>query len=226
MVRYTMKHKKQYLEASKEFQGSSIKDVSKTNSGTKANTSNASVQKPNASRKKRKLLAKMVDMTCFHCREKGHSLAFCPKMKDASEHLKKKSAQNICFRCGSNSHRLNQCPDKTTQELPFATCFVCNGMGHLASKCEKNERGLYPDGGGCRFCGSVRHLQKDCDQRPSSKKSQQEDERAKGVTLGKICMQQGGDDDDYALNLRETKQPQMKQPQPASQKSKPKVVKF
>ncbi len=35
-------------------------------------------------------------------------------------------------------------------------------MGHLASSCQGNERGIYPRGGGCRFCGSKQHLARDC----------------------------------------------------------------
>lgn len=34
--------------------------------------------------------------------------------------------------------------------------------GHLAKACPDNPRGLYPKGGGCRFCGSVEHLKSDC----------------------------------------------------------------
>lgn len=39
---------------------------------------------------------------------------------------------------------------------------MCNETGHLASQCPKNEKGIYPDGGCCRFCGSTRHLARHC----------------------------------------------------------------
>ena len=53
---------------------------------------------------------------------------------------------------------------------PFAVCFVCHQKGHLASACKDNVKGLYPsksndlmaDGGGCKYCGSVKHLARDC----------------------------------------------------------------
>ena len=32
----------------------------------------------------------------------------------------------------------------------------------MAKACPDNPRGLYPKGGGCRFCGSVEHLKSDC----------------------------------------------------------------
>ena len=44
----------------------------------------------------------------------------------------------------------------------FAICFVCNKTGHLSSQCPKNPNGLYPHGGGCRFCGDKYHFVKDC----------------------------------------------------------------
>lgn len=41
-------------------------------------------------------------------------------------------------------------------------CFLCDAKGHLASACPKNERGVYPNGGCCHYCGSVRHLARNC----------------------------------------------------------------
>jgi zinc finger CCHC domain-containing protein 9 len=47
--------------------------------------------------------------------------------------------------------------------LPFASCFVCSGRGHLASSCPQNGgKGVYPNGGSCKLCGETTHLAKDC----------------------------------------------------------------
>jgi hypothetical protein len=51
---------------------------------------------------------------------------------------------------------------KTEGEFPFATCFLCKEKGHLTRSCPKNDHGLYPNGGCCRFCGKTDHLKKDC----------------------------------------------------------------
>ena len=32
----------------------------------------------------------------------------------------------------------------------------------MAKACPDNPKGLYPKGGGCRFCGSVEHLKSEC----------------------------------------------------------------
>ena len=46
--------------------------------------------------------------------------------------------------------------------MKYASCFVCSKRGHVASACPENANGLYPDGGGCRFCGSNQHLARNC----------------------------------------------------------------
>ncbi|KAI8924289.1 hypothetical protein BC831DRAFT_380003, partial [Entophlyctis helioformis] len=109
---------------------------------------------------------------CFLCRQTGHSIKFCPRnaggagaLPDASaDPSANDSGSAICYRCGSSEHPLSKCFKRAdpSNPYPFATCFICKGTGHLASQCEKNDRGLYPNGGGCRFCGSVRHLARDC----------------------------------------------------------------
>ena len=43
-----------------------------------------------------------------------------------------------------------------------SNCYVCKEKGHIASECPKNPNGVYPNGGGCRFCGSNKHFVKDC----------------------------------------------------------------
>lgn len=102
-------------------------------------------------------------------------MAYCP---DKEQH-----ESDICYHCGSTEHRIKECqiPRRggkllTMESLkriiiydPFpgrlwtyATCFVCNYQGHLSGACPKNPHGLYPNGGGCRYCKSNQHLAKDC----------------------------------------------------------------
>jgi zinc finger CCHC domain-containing protein 9 len=71
---------------------------------------------------------------------------------------------------------------------------VCNEEGHLSGQCPKNERGLYPNGGSCRFCEQVDHLAKDC---PITK------EQAGTTVVGTINLDQGADDDDYHIFVTE-----------------------
>ncbi|PJF19340.1 hypothetical protein PSACC_00859 [Paramicrosporidium saccamoebae] len=88
---------------------------------------------------------------CLKCRKRGHSVKYCPA-----------GASSICYNCGSHTHTLKACRQPRSNELPYASCYVCGGTGHLAGQCPKNERGIYPRGGGCRFCGSKQHLARDC----------------------------------------------------------------
>ncbi len=53
--------------------------------------------------------------------------------------------------------------------FPFATCFICKERGHLTRSCPDNPRGLYPQGGGCKQCGSVEHLSANCPERHGGK---------------------------------------------------------
>lgn len=78
----------------------------------------------------------------------------------------------------------------------FATCFVCKETGHLSGQCPKNEKGLYPNGGACRFCGKVDHLAKDC------KLTKQV---VGTIAVGKIDLDQGADDDDFHIFVAEKK---------------------
>ncbi|KAI2806043.1 hypothetical protein BLOT_005054 [Blomia tropicalis] len=36
--------------------------------------------------------------------------------------------------------------------------------GHLTRSCKQNENGVFPKGGKCILCGSIKHLAKDCSQ--------------------------------------------------------------
>ncbi|KAG4083121.1 hypothetical protein H8356DRAFT_968509, partial [Neocallimastix lanati (nom. inval.)] len=133
---------------------------------------------------------------CFFCRKRGHSVANCKdRLKVEGEgDGTNKNGTGICFRCGSTEHTLKNCkaPENV---LPYAQCYVCNQKGHLASQCSQNEKGLYPNGGCCKYCGSVRHLAKDCD--PANKKENEL------IEIGTIDdANQGGDDDDVFTALK------------------------
>ncbi|KGG51437.1 zinc finger CCHC domain-containing protein 9 [Mitosporidium daphniae] len=106
-------------------------------------------------------------------RSRGHMLEECKNNPSASKgkSLKKHNAV-VCYRCGSTEHSLKSCNQEikvsqsnSSENLPFAECFVCGEKGHLSGKCPKNPNGLYPNGGGCRFCGDNRHYVKDCPNR-------------------------------------------------------------
>jgi Zinc knuckle len=68
------------------------------------------------------------------------------------------------FRCGSSQHTLSKCrkPVDKANSLPFASCFICKGTGHLASACPQNDKGVYPNGGCCKLCSKTDHLARNC----------------------------------------------------------------
>ena len=68
----------------------------------------------------------------------------------------------VCYKCGATDHTAKRCRQRGATGFAFATCFVCGETGHLAGQCPKNDHGLYPYGGGCKFCGSVNHYARDC----------------------------------------------------------------
>lgn len=98
------------------------------------------------------------DKICFNCREPGHDMRNCPKVKKDTEH-----GTGICFKCGSTEHSMHECRVRLPPgQFPYAKCFICNESGHLSKQCPDNARGLYAYGGCCHECGSVEHYKKDC----------------------------------------------------------------
>ena len=165
-------------------------------------------EKYTAIAKDRQLKKQQKELTCFRCRQKGHSIQYCTNAAavniddidndaadhtsgildtDPSEHatIKKKKSKSptvapvCCYRCGSTEHNLASCPNHssnndrmknskavTALELPFATCFICQERGHIASQCQKNEHGIYVQGTGqCKYCQSKYHRGSQCPDR-------------------------------------------------------------
>lgn len=120
---------------------------------------------------------------CYNCRLPGHNAADCPSLGGGGTEIDgaaicppvTSGGTVLCYKCGSTEHPLKFCPKRHRGDrsvLPYATCFVCNEKGHLASGCPKNTTGIYVNGGSCRTCGSQQHLGKDC---PEKKKKRRKD---------------------------------------------------
>ena len=144
---------------------------------------------------------------CLNCKKKGHILADCPDGK--AEGIKSSSGivstERICYNCGSYDHALRTCrkPRDPKGKLPFASCFVCKGTGHISRDCPNNENGLYPNGGGCLECDSKFHFAKDCPTKAEKRLVEEEEEemKAKEEEMNPKIQQKrealGGDDDDF-----------------------------
>lgn len=71
----------------------------------------------------------------------------------------------------------------------------------MAKACPDNPKGLYPNGGGCRFCGSVEHLKSEC---PRKVQKDAKDE-IKVTTIGKRGIEEEEDDRPVVKKIKEKK---------------------
>ncbi|KAG5188118.1 hypothetical protein JKP88DRAFT_206822 [Tribonema minus] len=174
---------------------------------------------------------------CLGCRGKGHLIKDCKKATA-------RAASVVCYRCGSTEHTLKGCPEEARARdkravTTFATCFVCGERGHLSAACAQNARGIYPKGGCCKICESVRHLASDCPERGTKRDrfAQQAAVPAAAAAAGggggSIQQPKGkkivfGDEDAFDLGEGEEGGGggEGAQPPPAKKQKKAKVVKF
>ncbi|KAH9002149.1 hypothetical protein EDB86DRAFT_369956 [Lactarius hatsudake] len=149
-------------------------------------------------RRLKRKVERCANTTCFACREVGHSAKDCPSVLPGTGDGATKNPIGICYRCGSRKHNLVRCrkPPEPDGSLPFASCFVCSGRGHLASSCpDNNGKGVYPNGGSCKLCGETTHLAKDCTLRTKT------DGGAAATLLG-TGREAGADEDDFHMIRR------------------------
>lgn len=134
-------------------------------------------------RKEELLFRRQLAKLCFKCRQPGHRVSDCPQMlEDSSEPI------GICFKCGSTEHFSSACTVQTSKdnEFPYAKCFICKQQGHLSRKCPRNDKGVYPKGGHCNFCGAIDHFKKECPEmeKNKSKTSDESEVAADIVSIG------------------------------------------
>ena len=127
------------------------------NSSSVSTTVSGNVQKPTSGFQRGAGYASAANtgnksLNCLKCRLPGHKMRDCPQNKATSDY---------CYNCGEEDHSTKQCPMPFTN-YAHALCFICNTKGHLASSCPKNDRGVYPNGGCCHYCGSIKHLARNC----------------------------------------------------------------
>lgn len=196
-----------YAKYKKKFNDSEFSGVSKPAFTPKRFQNSQNNQRFNGNSQQQSFSKKI----CLKCRSPGHTMSTCPQSK---------STQVYCYNCGESDHNPKDCV------LPFsnyahALCFLCDTKGHLASACPKNERGVYPNGGCCHFCGSVKHLARNCKPAQSAKNGNEV------LVSASADPNANPEDDDVheALKKIQTEREQKKE-QKSAEKKKKKVVTF
>jgi zinc finger CCHC domain-containing protein 9 len=167
------------------------------------------------------------NLVCYNCRLPGHTASECPSLQNDQEAVCT-PASVLCYKCGSTEHALHNCPKRhrgDRSDLPFATCFICNEKGHLASACSQNKTGIYVNGGSCRVCGSQQHLASNCPEKKKNKKKDKDEiEEEKFDDLLKVEEDSSSTTSRTRQESREEKQKAASEEQP--KKKKKRVVNF
>jgi hypothetical protein len=162
------------------------------------------------------------NLYCLNCKRKGHLFKDCPvaaqtNSGDTRNEVSVPMNKQICYNCGSHDHALRTCkaPRHPDGKLPFASCFICKGTGHISKDCKENPNGLYPKGGGCLICSSKFHFAKDCPEKKAQISAEASDDDNDDMTapakkVNKNDSQSkrklpevdgGGDDDDFDFDV-------------------------
>jgi len=65
--------------------------------------------------------------------------------------------EKICYKCGGNDHSVWDCKSEAAEggeaagKFAFAACFVCGEKGHISRECPQNAKGIYVNGGHCKY---------------------------------------------------------------------------
>jgi zinc finger CCHC domain-containing protein 9 len=133
-----------------------VADAETENGESQNNGTPGSCIESETTNKKSKKVKNQLTVCCYKCGSTEHNLASCPEVEDEKNSKKTKNQATV------------QVPQ---QQLPYATCFICQQRGHIALQCPQNQHGIYVQGNGqCKFCGSKYHRGSHCPDKSSHTK--------------------------------------------------------